>query len=58
MNVCEELSISPKDHLSNNYNKETGYVRVANNETLEVGKGYWILLEEVKEFFLTCQPIN
>ncbi|MGA1841027.1 MAG: hypothetical protein ACMUIU_10410 [bacterium] len=40
------------------FDRETGYVRVTNNETLEVGKGYWILLEEAREFVLTGQSIR
>jgi hypothetical protein len=40
------------------YNKEIGYVRVTNNDKLETGKGYWILLEEAQEFILAGQSFN
>jgi hypothetical protein len=40
------------------YNNETGYVQVTNNETLKVGKGYWILLEEAKKFIITGQSFS
>ncbi|MGA1839677.1 MAG: M14 family zinc carboxypeptidase [bacterium] len=40
------------------YDKETGYVRVTDNETMDAGKGYWILLEEAKKFILTGQSFS
>jgi hypothetical protein len=40
------------------YEKGTGYVRVGDNETLEVGKGYWILLNQETSYTLTGQPID
>ena len=39
------------------YEKGTGYVQVKPDENLEVGKGYWILLDEEKTYTLTGQPI-
>jgi hypothetical protein len=39
------------------YEKGVGYIRVKENENLEVGKGYWILLDEDKDYILTGQPI-
>jgi hypothetical protein len=39
------------------YEKGTGYVRVLNNEELEVGKGYWILLDEATSYTITGQLI-
>ncbi|MGA1842501.1 MAG: putative metal-binding motif-containing protein [bacterium] len=41
------------------YEKGTGYKRVGNNDTLEVGLAYWILLNEgPKTYTLRGQPIN
>ena len=39
------------------YDKGTGYVRVKPDDDLEVGRGYWILLDEEKTYTLTGQPI-
>ena len=35
------------------YDEDAGYVRVKENEGLEVGKGYWILLYEDMRYILT-----
>lgn len=37
------------------YNKDVGYRVVTGN--MEIGKGYWILVNEAKTFSLTGQPI-
>jgi hypothetical protein len=39
------------------YEKGTGYVRVKPDEDLEVGRGYWLLLNEEKNYTLTGHPI-
>jgi hypothetical protein len=40
------------------FRKEAGYVRVTEEEDLEAGKGYWILLYEAKSFPLAGQTIH
>jgi hypothetical protein len=39
------------------YEKGTGYVLVGNDEDLEVGRGYWILLDQERSYTLTGHPI-
>ena len=39
------------------YEKGIGYVRVESDANLEVGKGYWMLLDEEKTYTLTGHPI-
>jgi hypothetical protein len=40
------------------YEKGTGYVQVAEEETLEVGMGYWILLNEPQSFVIKGTEIT
>jgi hypothetical protein len=40
------------------FEKGIGYVRVAEEGDLEVGKGYWILLNDAQSYMLTGQPLN
>jgi hypothetical protein len=40
------------------HNRGAGYVRLGDQEELEIGAGYWILLNEEKEFTITGQSIN
>ena len=40
------------------YDKNEGYVRVQENDALQVGKGYWILLNEARTYTLTGEPIQ
>ena len=40
------------------YEKGVGYVRVKAEETLTVGKGYWILLDQATSYTITGQPIE
>ncbi|MGA1864128.1 MAG: VWA domain-containing protein [bacterium] len=40
------------------YNEGVGYKRVAAEEYLETGKGYWILLSAPQSYSLTGQPIR
>lgn len=40
------------------YKKGFGYVRVEDEEILEVGRGYWILLNHEKNYNITGEPIN
>ena len=40
------------------YEQGTGYVRVQPGEDLAVGRGYWILLDEEKNYTLTGVPIS
>ena len=39
------------------YEKSSGYVRVQPDEELEVGRGYWMLLDKEKSYPLTGYPI-
>jgi len=39
------------------YNKISGYVRIRGEDDLEVGKGYWILLNNAQNYKLTGKPI-
>lgn len=39
------------------YEKGTGYVQIGNEDDLEVGRGYWILLGQEKNYTLTGYPI-
>ncbi|MGA1865175.1 MAG: right-handed parallel beta-helix repeat-containing protein [bacterium] len=40
------------------FERGSGYVRVKAGENLEVGKGYWILINEDQGFVLNGQPIH
>jgi hypothetical protein len=40
------------------YEKGTGYARVKPDEDLEIGKGYWILLNEARTYTITDNPID
>jgi photosystem II stability/assembly factor-like uncharacterized protein len=40
------------------YEKNVGYKRVKEDQELQVGKGYWILLDEAQSFTLIGQPIK
>jgi hypothetical protein len=40
------------------YKKGAGYVRIKDDEELEVGSGYWILFYEDRNYALRGQPIN
>ena len=40
------------------YARGAGYVRVTNEQELEFGAGYWILLNEENEFTITGQSVN
>ncbi|MGA1842347.1 MAG: hypothetical protein ACMUIU_17150 [bacterium] len=41
-----------------NYDSEIGYVRIQKSETLQVGNGYWILLDQDQNYLLTGYAIN
>lgn len=49
--------IFPEARVIYGYEKGAGYVLVKNYENLEIGKGYWILLNEEKQYTLTGQAI-
>ncbi len=40
------------------YENQVGYVRVTEDEELEVGRGYWILLDQNQNYLLTGQPVQ
>jgi hypothetical protein len=40
------------------YERDSGYVRVTGEESLEIGRGYWILLNEEQNYSITGQPIQ
>lgn len=40
------------------YEKGTGYVRITKEKGLEVGRGYWILLDQNQQYSVTGKPIQ
>ncbi len=62
------LPVLPKSTLVKNlfpdaivvysYEKGDGYVRVAKDKKLEIGRGYWILFDKEQNYTLTGQPIR
>jgi hypothetical protein len=46
-------TLFPEAGVVYGYEKGTGYVRVGNDDDLEVGKGYWILLNQAASYTLT-----
>ena len=51
-------AVFPEAVVAYGYEQGTGYVRVKSNEDLEVGKGYWILLDQETSYPLTGIPIQ
>lgn len=51
-------SLFHKDIVVYGYEKGVGYVLVTEDKKLEIGKGYWVLLEKEKTYRLTGQPIQ
>ncbi|MFX0200170.1 MAG: hypothetical protein ACFFCW_28965 [Candidatus Hodarchaeota archaeon] len=59
--VPESLKLSdvfPGAGVVYGYEKNVGYGRVQENHALEVGKGYWIFLNEARTYTLTGEPIQ
>ena len=52
------LSLFPGAVVVYRYEKEAGYVRVTEADSLEAGQGYWILLNEAQSYPLTGQSIS
>lgn len=40
------------------FDEKIGYDRITEEEALEVGMGYWILLDQNQNYMLTGQPVN
>jgi hypothetical protein len=51
-------TLFPDAEVVYGYEKGVGYVRVQGNEELEVGQGYWILMNEDQNYVLTGEPIS
>ncbi|MGA1865406.1 MAG: hypothetical protein ACMUHX_10115, partial [bacterium] len=52
------LSLFPDAKVVYGYEKGKGYIRIKEEENMEVGKGYWILLNKEKTYTLIGQPID
>jgi phage anti-repressor protein len=50
--------VFPESIVIYGFERGAGYVRVTDGEELEIGAGYWILLNEAKDFTMTGQPIH
>ncbi|MGA1865679.1 MAG: thrombospondin type 3 repeat-containing protein, partial [bacterium] len=56
----KSLSVSdifPDAKVIYGFEKGAGYIRMGNDEALEIGKGYWILFYEEQSFALIGQPV-
>lgn len=53
---CSELF--PDAVILYGYENEVGYVRVREEDKLEVGRGYWILMDQNQSYLLTGQPVQ
>lgn len=51
-------AIFPEAEVMYGYHRESGYVRVRDEDALIIGKGYWILLNDAKTYLINGQPIQ
>jgi hypothetical protein len=59
--IPQSTSVSnlfPEAMVVYGYETGRGYVRIRDDEELEVGKGYWILCDEEQTYTLSGQPIQ
>jgi predicted CxxxxCH...CXXCH cytochrome family protein len=50
-------ALFPEAEVVYKFERTSGYVRVKENEELQIGVGYWILFNEDRDYVITGQPI-
>lgn len=56
-NSLSASDVFPNAKVIYGYKKGTGYIRLGNDNKLEIGKGYWILFYEEQSLTLIGQPV-